>query len=601
MRDELAHRGPDAAGVWRSPDGRVCLGHRRLAIIDLRAEANQPWVSHDGRFVVTFNGEIYNFLRLREELERAGVRFRTRSDTEVLVEAYRAWGESCLARFSGMFAFALWDAVERRLFCARDRAGEKPFYYAVIDGAFVFGSELKAVVAWPRFRKRLDFRALADFLTFSFVPDPRTIWEGAHKLPPAHRLVVDVPVSGALRVAPPVPWWDLRFQPDSQVVDWTPRILSALTTAADEMSIADVPLGTFLSGGVDSSSVTAALSRAGHDVRSFTIGFAEAGHDERPWARRVAAQYHTEHTERLVEPADVDAVFDKMVWHFDEPFGDYSYLPTFYVSREARQAITVSLSGDGGDEVFAGYRKYQRLALREGWGWAMPRPVAAAGARLFSSTTPAFRTLQQYGAEPSAMLADSLVLGFPRQALLRDTRGELARAVRDYDSLDIVRAMLVRADPRQVGLINAMRYLDFKLTLGSGILVKVDRASMAVALEVRPVYLHRALLDVAVSIPPARLADRRQAKKVLKTALAGWLPRDLLHRRKMGFAVPLAHWLRGGMAKAFVDTERHTRLDDLFDPGLVSRLMSAHARGTADFTARIHSLVFLERWLRKWA
>jgi asparagine synthase (glutamine-hydrolysing) len=471
----------------------------------------------------------------------------------------------------------------------------------MLDGAFVFGSELKALVAWPGFRKRLDFTALADFLTFSFVPDPKTIWDGVFKLPPAHKLVVDVLSGGDIRVEAPAPWWDLQFAPESEVEDWTPRILTALTDAADEMSIADVPLGTFLSGGVDSSSVTAALSRAGHDVRSFTIGFAEAGYDERPWARRVAAQYRTEHTERLVEPADVDAVFDKLVWHFDEPFGDYSYLPTYYVSRQARQAITVSLSGDGGDEVFGGYRKYQRLALREDWGWALPRPVAAAGARLFSTTTPAFRTLQQYGAEPEAMLADSLVLGFPRGALVRETRGELARALRDYEPLDTVRGLLGRARPEQVGLVNAMRYLDFKLTLGSGILVKVDRASMAVALEVRPVYLHRALLDVATTIPPAQLADRRQAKKVLKTALAGWLPQDLLHRRKMGFAVPLAHWLRDGMAAAFSDAEGGGRLGDLFEPSLVGRLKGAHARGAADYTARIHSLVFLERWLRKWA
>jgi asparagine synthase (glutamine-hydrolysing) len=308
MRDRLVHRGPDAAGLWSSPDGRVVLGHRRLAIVDLSPEANQPFLSADGSCAVTLNGEIYNFRALRRELEREGARFRTSSDTEVLLESYRHWGEACLERLSGMYAFAIWDGSRDRLFCARDRAGEKPFYYAVTDGSFVFASELKSLLLWPGFRRQLDQSALADYLTFGFVPDPKSIWEGAKKLPPGHSLAVQLHTDGP-RVTDPEAYWDFTFEPDETVGDWGPAIRGALEEAADEMAFADVPVGMFLSGGIDSSSVTAALARTGHDVRSFTIGFDEEGYDERPFAREVAALYEAPHTERVVRADDVEPVF----------------------------------------------------------------------------------------------------------------------------------------------------------------------------------------------------------------------------------------------------------------------------------------------------
>ena len=604
MRDRLAHRGPDAAGLWSSRDNRVCLGHRRLAIVDLSADANQPFLSSDGSCTITLNGEIYNFRALRSELEREGSRFRTESDTEVLLEAYRHWGEQCLERLSGMFAFAIWDASRDRLFCARDRAGEKPFYYAVTDGGFVFASELKSLLLWPGFRRRLDHSALADYLTFGFVPDPKSIWEGAKKLPPAHRLVVELHPDGP-RVAEPEAYWDLALEPDETVGDWGPAIRSALEEAADEMAFADVPVGTFLSGGIDSSSVTAALARTGHDVRSFTIGFDEEGYDERPFAREVAALYGTPHAERVVRADDVAHVFrDTVLWHYDEPFNDYSYLPTYYVCREARRKITVALTGDGGDELFGGYGKYTLLARRHGLERTLTRPVThlvAAGARSMLPAGSLRRSLLRYEQSADDLLLGTLTTGMETPVLRDVARGPLADALDGYDPMDVLRPHLQRAAVEDVGLVNAMRYLDVKLTLGAGILTKVDRASMAVSLETRPVYLNRRLLDLAGRIPPALIADRRSAKNALRGALRGWLPASILDRPKMGFAMPLGRWLRGDLDGLGATAVRSAALNELVDPSFTACLGAEGEAGTAGRTAELHSLVFLGHWLEKWS
>jgi asparagine synthase (glutamine-hydrolysing) len=605
MRDRLVHRGPDAAGLWSTEDRRVCLGHRRLAIIDLSPEANQPFASSDGRFVITHNGEIYNFRALRRELEQLGVTFRTNSDTEVLVEAFRRWGADCLPRLSGMFAFAIWDAEKGRLFCARDRAGEKPFHYAQIDGAFVFASELKSLLLWPGFRRELDYTALADFFTFGFIPDPKTVWAAAAKLPPGHSLTVELTPDGP-RVSEPAPYWDLEFTPDTSVDDWGAEVRATVTSAADEMSFADVPLGAFLSGGVDSSSVTAALSRAGRSVETFTIGFEDGDFDERPWAEKVARAYKTAHTARLVHADDIESAFrETILWHYDEPFNDHSYLPTYYVCREARRSITVALSGDGGDELFGGYGKYRRLARRASLERALSRPVtqlAAVGARSILPSHNGWRErLGHYEVSAPELLGRMLTTGLTAPALRTAARGPLAATLADYDPMDTVERVLRQAPPEEVGLVNSMRYLDFKLTLGSGILTKVDRASMAVSLEVRPVYLHRDLLALAGRIPGPLLADGRETKKVLKAAFAPWLPHDLLHRPKMGFAMPLGSWLRGGLDSIpEPGTAPQSRLRDVIDVDYVRSVTRTHRSGVADLTASFHSFLFLEHWLEKW-
>ena len=602
MRDRLAHRGPDSAGTWAAREGRVRLGHRRLAILDLSAAANQPFVSRDGKVALVLNGEIYNFRELREELERDGIAFRTRSDTEVLLELYRRDGVEMLDSLSGMFAFAIWDEARGRLLCARDRVGEKPFYYAELGDAFVFGSELKALLPWPGFRREVDQTAVADFLTFGFVPDPKTIWACARKLPPGHVLEV-VLEDGRPRVGAPKPYWDLQFDPDPSSRDWEGEIREALERSADEMSFADVPVGTLLSGGVDSSSVAAALVRTGRNPRTYTIGFADSDYDERPWARRVSEHCGTTHFDRLVEPEDVGAVFrDTVLWHYDEPFNDYSYLPTYFLSREARRDITVALSGDGGDELFAGYGKYRLLARRNSVDRTLGRPLTqlvATGARSVAPTAVSARLLRYKQSAPT-LLTSLMTTGLQPGELRTAARGELARTLAEYDPEDVVRGHLDRARPEEVGLVNAMRYVDLKLTLASGILVKVDRASMAVALEVRPVLLNRRMVELAARIPPALLADGRDAKKMLKAAVRDWLPADVLNRPKQGFAMPLGRWLRQGAVQLVAGEKARAELGELIDPAYVEGATREHVEGIRDRTAILHSFVFLEHWLERW-
>ena len=537
MRDKLAHRGPDHAGLWQSADGRICLGHRRLAIIDLDVRSNQPMCSHDGRFVVTFNGEIYNYRAVRRELEGEGVLFLTKSDTEVLVEAYRRWGGDSLHHLSGMYAFALWDSQERRLFCARDRAGEKPFYYALVNETFVFASEIKGLLDWPGLERRVDYEAMIDFLTFGFVADPKSIWRGVRKLAPAHAMTVELREDGRTIANEPQRYWSLPFVSRSGHAT-AEEIRATLLRAADEMAIADVPLGTFLSGGVDSSAVTAALSLSGHSVCSFTVGFEDAAYDERGWARQIADRYQTAHVERTVVPSDMAAVLDQLGWHYDEPFNDYSSVPTYYLCREARQSITVALSGDGADEIFAGYRKYQRLVRRAELAGIFPvgvaRALSAIARHTLSEGSHLRRTLAQYGLAAPQMLADMLCIGFPLPLLRQVARGPLAEALRHYDPHRLVEQLLVAAPPGEVGLVNAMRHLDFALTLPGDMLVKVDRASMAVSLEVRPLFLHRDVMELAAGIPATELASHDAAKLALKEAVRPWLPGALIDRPKQG-------------------------------------------------------------------
>ena len=590
MRDDLAHRAPDHAASWLSADGKVGLGHRRLAIIDLLPEANQPFASHDGRFLLVYNGELYNYRELKKELETHGVRFRTRSDSEVLLEAFRLWGENALPRFSGMFAFAIWDQAERTLFCARDRAGEKPFYYATLAGTFLFASEPKAFLSWPAFARRIHYPALLDFLAYGFVPDPKCIWENCAKLAPGHGMVVRTGTDGTPHAPEPHSWWDWSFTPEPHERDWTGRLLGTLSSAAKEMAIADVPLGVFLSGGVDSSAVVAALAQGGQRVKTFTIGFDDVAFDERKWARAVAERYDTEHHERVLEPHDVDAALERMVWHFDEPFGDHSLLPTYYLAVETRRHVTVALSGDGADETFAGYRRYSRMMRRVGVRRFLPdrllARVARAAGRHLDPEGRVRGLSAKYGYDPAAMLTGMLTHGLTTSTLKTHARGPLAAAVRQYDPREVITRLMRQAPPEEVGLVNTLRYIDFKHTLAGDVLVKVDRACMSVALEVRPVYLHRDMLHLAGAIPSAQLVGPKHTKEALKVAVESWVPAGNIRRGKQGFLAPIDRWLRQSPGATWTRSAGSV-LPELLDPSLPPGLAT-------------DKLLLLDHWLARW-
>jgi asparagine synthase (glutamine-hydrolysing) len=445
---------------------------------------------------------------------------------------------------------------------------------------------------------------VADFLTFGSVPDPKSIWRDAAKLPPGHSLTITLHPDGP-HIGEPTQYWDLTFDPDQSVADWGPAIRAALEESAAEMSYADVPVGTFLSGGVDSSAVTAALARAGLPARAFTIGFDNADYDERPFAREVAELYGTPHTERIVRADDVEPVFrDTILWHYDEPFNDYSYLPTYYVCREARKSITVALTGDGGDELFGGYGKYSLLARRHGLERALSRPVTqlvAAGARSMLRAGELHGRLLRYEQGAEQLLLGTLTTGIAANRLRQIGRGKFAATLADYDPMDVLRPHLDKAPPAEVGLVNSMRYLDVKLTLGAGILTKLDRASMAVSLETRPVFLNRRVLDLAGRIPPGLLADRAEPKKVLRGALREWLPSSVLDRPKQGFAMPLGRWFRGDLQELADSAGPNDALAELVDPRHTAAVAAAHAAGATGTTSELHSLVFLRHWLEKWS
>jgi asparagine synthase (glutamine-hydrolysing) len=595
MRDRLAHRGPDHAGIWSSQDGQVCLGHRRLSIIDLSAAANQPFRLPAHRMVIVFNGEIYNYRELRRMLEGGGARFDTQSDTEVLLQAYQHWGSGCLDRLSGMFAFAIWDEDDRQLFCARDRTGEKPFYYAVAGGDFLFASEPKAFHAWPGFRPQPHYPALLDYLALGYVPDPTCIWEGVRKLPPGHHLSVNLPPEGKPEIGPVHEYWDWQPAPDHSIRDWTPRILETIESAAGEMMAADVPVGTFLSGGVDSSAVTAALARGGRTIHTFTVGFDDAEFDERRFAQQVAQLYRTEHVSRVVAANDARDAFEQLLWFFDEPFADHSSLPTYYLCREARREVTVALSGDGADEVFAGYRKYQRVARHTG-----PRRLLGPLLRALEGGVGGFspggsrisRMAIKYGADLDDVIGRVFIPGLDRTRLGNVARGPLRHALQHYSAEDGIRAHLAHGPTTRKDPLNALRYLDLKLNLAGDILVKVDRASMAVSLEVRAVFLNRAVLALAAVIPPGRLATTTHGKIALKRALERWLPKEILYRPKRGFLMPLERWLANELAADWKPAA-NSPLNDLLDMNAL--------QATPSSPREAHSLYLLDRWLQRWA
>ncbi|MEW5926329.1 MAG: asparagine synthase (glutamine-hydrolyzing) [Gemmatimonadota bacterium] len=623
MTDTLRHRGPDDEGQWTDPDAGVALGHRRLSILDLSPEGHQPMASHGGRYVVVFNGEVYNFEEIRRELADAGAAppFRGHSDTEVMLAAFEAWGvESAVGRFVGMFAFALWDRRERTLHLVRDRLGIKPLYYGWAGGSLVFGSELKALRAFPGFAAEVDRGAVALFLRHSYVPAPHTVYRGIHKLLPGSILSLRAPGERAA----PRAFWSARETAESGLRDplrgsdaeLADGLDARLREAVRLRMIADVPVGAFLSGGIDSSVVVALMqAESARPVQTFTIGSTDAAYDEADHAREVARHLGTDHHELYVSPEDALAVIPDLPAMYDEPFGDSSQIPTFLVSRLARGRVTVSLSGDGGDELFAGYNRHvwgQRIWRRAGW---IPRPARSAGSRLLGSVAPgtwdrAYSTLSpvlprrmrhRYPGYKVHKLAEVIGSESPEamyRALVSQWKspGEVVSGAREPRTV-LSEAPLLDG---RAGFTERMMYLDLVSYLPDDILTKVDRASMAVSLEARVPLLDHRVVEYAWRLPlDVKLRDGT-GKWILRQVLQRYVPRELVERPKAGFGVPLGEWLRGplrGWAEELLDP-RALREQGFFRPEAIRGRWDEHLAGRRSWEHPLWNVLMFQAWLR---
>lgn len=603
MNEAQWHRGPDEGNLHVEPG--LGLGHRRLSIIDL-STGQQPLYNEDGSVVVVFNGEIYNFQELVPELQALGHRFRTRSDTEVIVHAWEAWGEDCVQRFRGMFAFALWDRKRQMLFLARDRLGVKPLYYAMLDdGAFVFGSELKALLVHPRLRRDVDPLAIEEYFAYGYVPEPRTIFSGTLKLPPACTLSLQ---RGG-KLAEPHEYWDIPFQQDRLVSerDAIEELIARLRESVKLRMIADVPLGAFLSGGVDSSGVVAVMAGLSPErVNTCSISFGDPLFNESAYADMVARRYGTRHRVEQVAPDDF-ALLDKLATIYDEPYADSSAIPTYRVCELARKSVTVALSGDGGDESFGGYRRYRGHVNEERVRSLLPLTLRRSMFGLLGGIYPkadwaprVFRAKSTF----QALARNSVEAYFHTVSLMHDDMrsqlfsARLRRDLQGYAAAEVLRRHAARAPSHEA--LALVQYLDLKTYLVGDINTKVDRASMAHSLEVREPLMDHPLVEWLSQLPHELKLRNGEGKYLLKKALEPYLPKELLYRPKMGFAVPLAKWFRGPLRQAIRNRASGPVLaaTGWFDMQYLRRLVEEHQAGLRDHSAPLWSLMMFESFLR---
>lgn len=603
MNDVQHHRGPDEGGYHFEPG--VALAHRRLSVIDL-ATGQQPLFNEDGSVAVVFNGEIYNFQALVPELEALGHVFHTRSDTEVIVHAWEAWGEACVQRFRGMFAFALYDRNRETLFMARDRLAVKPMFYTVLaDGTLAFGSELKVLMQHPGFDRRLDPLAVEEYFALGYVAEPRTIFSGAKKLGAGELLCVR---RGA-PVPEPRPYWDVRFTLDNRL---------SLAAATDELGarlresvrlrmIADVPLGAFLSGGVDSSAVVATMAGlSAEPVNTCSIAFDNPQFNETEFAQQVAERYGTRHYVETVRSDDFDLI-DTLAALYDEPYADSSAIPTYRVCQLARKRVTVALSGDGGDESFAGYRRYRSHLMEQRWRDAMPhglrRPLFGLLGRVYPKADWAPRVLRAKTTF-QALARDAVEAYAQSVAILRgDLRRRLfspgfARQLGGYDALEVFRRHAANAhtdDP-----LALIQYLDLKTYLVGDINTKVDRASMAHSLEVREPLMDHELVEWLATLPSALKIHGNEGKYLLKKTLEPLLPHAVLYRPKKGFAVPLAQWFRGPLKTRVREVVLGDTLaaTGIFNQDFLRHLVDAHQSGARDYSSPLWAVTMFDAFLR---
>ena len=628
MTDALAYRGPDAVGYWTNAAAGVAFGHRRLSVLDLSPAGSQPMHSDCGRLTVTFNGEIYNHLDIRSELEASGAapNWRGHSDTETLLCAIRHWGVgAALQRFSGMFAFALWDDRERTLTLARDRFGEKPLFYGWSGGDLVFGSELKALAAHPEWSPSLDRKALTSFMRYSYVPAPSSIWSGIRKLPPGSCVSFRADAAAG-QMPSPKPYWSLRevvvaaqagrITDEGEAVGELRRLLSI---AIKRQCLSDVPLGAFLSGGIDSSTIVALMqAQASQPVRTFTIGFREDAFDEAAEARKVAAHLGTAHTELYVDPETARNVIPKLPTMYDEPFADSSQIPTHLVSALARQHVTVALSGDAGDELFGGYNRHV-------WGNSLNARFGAMPAALRRIVGMLLRAVSPEPAGTIARLAEPLL---PERLKVRragDQLAKLARVIGSASADDMYRELCsIDSDPArtivggeegrswsfaemgkvrvELDPLDRMTLADALSYLTDDILQKVDRAAMAVALETRVPFLDKDVVAFAARIPPGMKVRDGRGKWLVRQVLYQHVPQDLVDRPKTGFGIPIDDWLRGPLRSWAGDLLSPARLkaQNLFSVGVVTSRMTEHMSGRRNHGYWLWNVLMAQAWHDEW-
>jgi asparagine synthase (glutamine-hydrolysing) len=625
MSDALTHRGPDDSGTWTDEETGIGLGHRRLSILDLSPLGRQPMGSNDERYIITFNGEVYNFLEMKKELESSGHNFRGGSDTEVILTAISHWGlMKALSRFIGMFAFALWDRQERCLHLVRDRLGIKPLYYGWdTDGSFLFSSELKALRKCETFDPSIDLDALAMFFRHNYIPAPFTVYKNAKKLLPGSMLTIDLNGLSKHTSQQKMYWsadevWEKGLEApwkgdDGEAVN---RLEDVLKDAVKLRMIADVPLGAFLSGGIDSSTVTALMQASSvRPVKTFSIGFYEQGYDEAPMAKAVAKHLGTEHTELYVTEAEALEEVPKLCGFWDEPFADSSQIPTLLLSRLTRRHVTVALSGDGGDELFLGYPRYPATLKLWRSKKMIPGPLIHAGSAFFKILSPGvldslgcierplFRLMGVKGtlSDISALTREVLTV-----SNFSEFYGWTNSHFQPYGSLlkekDSIAPQFFDCEACGQDRWANMSRMDIKTYLPDDILTKVDRASMAVGLEARVPILDHRVVEMAASLPTRLKIKNGVNKWILRQILYRSIPPRLVERPKMGFGVPIRDWLRGGLKDWASDllSEDRIKAEGYLDAGKVSRLWGSHLKGYVDHKYILWNVLMFQAWMERW-
>lgn len=593
----IRHRGPDDQGVMLKPS--VALGMRRLSIIDL-AGGRQPISNEDGAVTIVYNGEVYNYRELQTELESRGHRFVSNSDTETVVHAYEEFGSACLEQLRGMFAFAIWDEREQQIFIARDRVGKKPLYYTVTPrGSLVFGSELKCLLEHPEVERRVNPKAIDAYFSLGYVPDPISIFENIEKLPPGHHLTFK---NGRLKIER---YWDFRYESNGnghKADDYLDELRELLSESVKLRLVSDVPLGAFLSGGIDSSTVVGLMAQhLTQPVKTFSIGFNEDSYDELKYARLTAKKFGTDHHEFIVTP-DICEVVDQLAWHFDEPFADASAIPTYVVSKLAREHVTVVLSGDGGDELFAGYTRYVTERSRSKFD-LVPQAVRQGLLAPLSRALPhgawGRNYLQNVSLDPIGRYLDSVSVftGLNKSTLYSS---EFSDQLRDHEHLNAYFREL-SSNVSSTAALDSLLYIDSKTYLPGDILTKVDRMSMAVSLEARVPLLDHKLIEFVTRIPASMKLAGLETKHLFKRAIAELVPAEIINRPKQGFGVPIQHWIRQQLRERIRDTlnDQRTLARGYVTRAHVETLLDEHERGRRDHAMALWSLLMLELWHRQ--